>query len=197
MLWAQQGEKKVLASPNSQAVCPCCGNEVIPKCGQLISWHWAHKNKDCDSWHEPESQWHLDWKGLFPKEWQEKVIGPHRADVATPRGIIEFQNSPLSVSEIKKREDFYGRMIWIVNARKFKQNLRSYQPYWARGLSAQDRYFRWRWPRKAWLTARQKVYLDVGGGELYCITGKYGIKRTYITASFYSKSSFVKRLLDD
>lgn len=33
--------------------------------------------------------------------------------------VIEFQNSPISPSEIKSREAFYGEMMWIVNGMTF------------------------------------------------------------------------------
>lgn len=46
----------------------------------------------------------------------------HVADVRTARGmVIEFQNSAMSVEELRARESFYGRMIWIVNAAPFRQ----------------------------------------------------------------------------
>jgi len=49
----------------------------------------------------------------------------HRADVYTNQGItIEFQNSPISIDELKSREKFYSQMIWIVNGLKFKEKFK-------------------------------------------------------------------------
>lgn len=74
-----------------------------------------------------ESVWHRNWKKAFPVEYREKsfcceTTGElHRADVFTPCGTaIEFQNSPISLSEMKSREAFYSKMIWVVNGKKFK-----------------------------------------------------------------------------
>ncbi|WP_235528609.1 competence protein [Pedobacter sp. Leaf194] len=74
-----------------------------------------------------ESVWHRNWKKAFPLEYREKsfccqTTGElHRADVYTPCGTaIEFQNSPISVAEMKSREAFYPKMIWILNGKKFK-----------------------------------------------------------------------------
>jgi len=74
-----------------------------------------------------ESIWHRNWKKAFPLDYREKsfccqTTGElHRADVFTPCGTaIEFQNSPISLSEMKSREAFYSKMIWVVNGKKFK-----------------------------------------------------------------------------
>lgn len=246
MLWAQENGEKILASPGARAKCPCCGDDVIAKCGEIVSWHWSHKQQDCDSWHEPESQWHINWKKQFPQEWQEVTIDIHRADISTPHGIIEFQNSPLSAEEIRTREEFYGRMIWVVNASNFKCNLETYipnswrkeyiksrqKPEWALSsgtlnlfeLLAQSEedpqllgrferqqarafgdwikrkqekllHFRWFWPRKTWLAAQRKVYLDFGDDTLYRIASSYGHKRTYIAVEPLKKSQFIQRLI--
>ncbi|KQR67281.1 hypothetical protein [Pedobacter sp. Leaf176] len=74
-----------------------------------------------------ESIWHRNWKKAFPLDYREKsfccqTTGElHRADVFTPCGtVIEFQNSPISLTEMKSREGFYSKMIWILNGKKFK-----------------------------------------------------------------------------
>lgn len=119
MIWAEVSGKKVRASPQAKGKCPCCKGDVIAKCGQLVSWHWAHASKDCDSWGEPESDWHIGWKSLFPEECQEVTRGSHRADVSTRRGVIEFQKSYLSYEDIQTREQHYGNMVWVVEASDF------------------------------------------------------------------------------
>ncbi|WP_051691595.1 competence protein CoiA [Pedobacter borealis] len=115
-----------------KGLCPGCGNLVTSKCGTIKIHHWAHlRNMDCDPWWEPMTQWHLDWQDYFPKEWREKVFRDevtgefHRADIQTPTGItIEFQHSPLSVNELLGRNNFYKKLIWVVNAQNFKNNIR-------------------------------------------------------------------------
>ena len=109
-----------------RAICPVCKNEVISKCGEIITWHWAHKANDCDLWHENESDWHIGWKSRFPEECREVVIGKHRADVKTSKCVVELQSSSISSEEIREREIFYGDMIWLINAREFWDNLHIY-----------------------------------------------------------------------
>lgn len=83
--------------------------------------HWAHIGElVCDPWWE-ETPWHRAWKAHFPVEWQEFVQHApsgekHIADVKTERGyVLEFQHSPLDPQERKAREDFYQRMVWVVD----------------------------------------------------------------------------------
>ena len=120
MLWAETTTGRAMPSPKGRGVCPGCGGEVLAKCGEHVSWHWAHVASDCDPWSEPESTWHRRWKQMFPPEWQERQIGAHRADVLTPHGGIEFQRSSISSTEIREREDFYGRMIWVIDATRYR-----------------------------------------------------------------------------
>lgn len=111
------------------AICPFCKEKVIGKCGKIYIWHWQHApNVNCDLWKESETEWHRSWKNRFPFEWQERIIEKndqkHIADIFTDNGIvIEFQNSMISSSTISEREMFYEKMIWVLNAQTFKNNL--------------------------------------------------------------------------
>lgn len=148
---------RVKASPSMKGVCPVCQSEVISKCGEIKIWHWAHKVQDCDLWHENESKWHIDWKSKFPEEWREVTIGKHRADVKTEKLVLELQSSSISSEEIRERELFYGKMIWLVNAEDFWDNLRKYDHG---GWSG----FYWKWARKSWLEAKYPIVLDTSDG---------------------------------
>jgi hypothetical protein len=140
----------------------------MPKCGEIVSWHWAHKVKDCDTWSEPESEWHRGWKARFPPRWQEVVMGSHRADVKTPFGVLEFQKSSISLAEIKEREHFYGSMAWVIESSE-----------WA--LMAQDSHgttlpkglARWLWPRKCWQLSSAPLFLDVGDQTIWFVKACY------------------------
>jgi hypothetical protein len=114
-----QFKERIKPTPKAIGFCPSCGSPLIPKCGQILCWHWSHKTLDCDPWYEPESEWHRNWKSLFPDDWQEVTMGNHRADIKTPRGVIEFQASSISSTEVQEREEFYGKMIWVVKADTF------------------------------------------------------------------------------
>lgn len=116
--------------PGLPGACPLCERPMVAKCGDLRVWHWAHKGKlQCDSWWEPETEWHRAWKGQFPVEWQEIVqFAPdgekHIADVKTKDGwVLEFQHSPLPAEERQARTDFYRRMLWVVDGTRRKRDV--------------------------------------------------------------------------
>jgi competence CoiA-like predicted nuclease len=109
--------------------CPKCGSEVIAKCGQVNTWHWAHKVKqDCD-WYSSESEWHREWKSLFPSNKVEVYMNRNRADAIDATGCVwEFQNSYLGGEEIDEREQVYENLLWIWNV-KGQQKLITFDKY--------------------------------------------------------------------
>lgn len=123
--------EKVEAFRGGKGICPLCGKETLSKCGNRKIWHWAHCSQQmCDNWWESETEWHRNWKKLWPVENQEVIhVDPvsgekHIADVKNNNGVIlEFQNSPIKEEELVSREKFYKTMVWIVNAEKFKNNI--------------------------------------------------------------------------
>ena len=125
MRFALVNEVRTEPYPGLAGICGCCGRAMIPKCGRYVRWHWAHKRRSsCDPWHETETDWHLMWKDCFPPHCQERVLVDERtgerhvADVKVDNGrVVEIQHSPIAEGEMRSREDFYGDMIWIVDAR--------------------------------------------------------------------------------
>jgi len=74
-----------------------------------------------------ETPWHKNWKKAFPESYREvsqfdqELAEIHRADVQTPCGTtIEFQNSPITLKELRSREAFYPKLVWVLNGKKFK-----------------------------------------------------------------------------
>lgn len=117
----------VVAVKGLKGTCPHCGLDVLARCGEWKRAHWAHRSrKDCDSWQAgKETDWHLEWKKEVGLSYAEKRINKdgiyHIADICIPRKgdggdlIIEFQNSPITAKEIRRREDFYGKgLIWVL-----------------------------------------------------------------------------------
>jgi competence CoiA-like predicted nuclease len=124
-------ENKIRTKPaysGQKGICPLCDGTLIGKCGDIYVWHWQHhQDRECDPWKEHETDWHRKWKLNFPNDWQEVIIEKygekHIADVKTSKGlVIEFQNSSISTSTIQIRECFYEDMIWVINAKSFKNN---------------------------------------------------------------------------
>lgn len=110
---------------------------MIPKCGNKVSPYWSHRAEfTCDVWWENETQWHRDWKNLFPVDWQEVIhVSPegerHIADVKTDKGwVFEFQNSPISLAERQSRDSFYSRIIWVVNGTRRVRDLPQFAKAW-------------------------------------------------------------------
>ena len=129
MKYAFSNGLRLEATPSSKGTCQCCGAEMVAKCGTMKVWHWSHKGRRlCDHWWEPETEWHREWKDLFPEEWQE-VVGfdsngeKHIADVKTPEGfVVEFQHSSIKQEEKLAREKFYKNMVWVVDGRRTKND---------------------------------------------------------------------------
>lgn len=162
----EQGEKiaaeECLIGTNP--VCPICNSNVIPKRGDIITWHFAHqKDSDCDTWSEGETEWHKTWKDKAPKNCREVTLENHRADIFIPfkdriertyGKVIELQNSPISIQEVKERDEFYGIVVWIINCTKIQDHI---------SITQKDNYFtfRWRWYKKSFQNA-MNLHLDLG-----------------------------------
>ena len=118
---------RIEAKQGLKGICPTCGAAMVPKCGPRILHHWAHASRrDCDPWWENETQWHRDWKNLFPEVCRERSFTApdgeiHRADIITPTGIvIEVQHSAMTDAERQSREAFYQNLVWIVDGSGFR-----------------------------------------------------------------------------
>lgn len=102
MQYARINNFRRTAEPKLKATCEHCNGAVRAKCGSKIVWHWAHvSTESCDTWYEPETEWHRSWKNNFGPDRSEISIikndNKHVADVLTKDNlVIEFQNSPIS-----------------------------------------------------------------------------------------------------
>ncbi|MHC1773828.1 MAG: competence protein CoiA [Lentimicrobium sp.] len=121
---------RIEASKGAKGICPSCGSELIPRCGEFKIHHWAHKNiRNCDPWWENETEWHRLWKNNFPNAWQETIMHDeltgekHIADVRTIHGlVIEFQHSHIDPKERTSRERFYKSIVWVVDGTRLKRD---------------------------------------------------------------------------
>ena len=92
MKYAVSNDQRIEATPKAVGKCPCCGADLIARCGDLKVWHWAHKGRRvCDHWWESETEWHRAWKDTFPKEWQE-VTGP-ASDNTAELSLLEYETN--------------------------------------------------------------------------------------------------------
>jgi hypothetical protein len=220
MIWALVENEKIEPIPKTKGICPICGGKVFSKCGDVNVWHWAHfKGENCDIWYEPESYWHKHWKMSFGKENAEIRITKdykfHIADILTIENVvIELQNSAISKSMIREREDFFGeRMLWLVNGYEFKKNLTvkdywedqdyielkslprpptrwlRYSPEIKKGINGE--FFEWKFPPRNWEDANRPLFMDFGEDSLFWI--HEGMGTTQIRGTYISKEKFLKK----
>ena len=133
MRFAVFENNRIEATPGATGTCPSCENNLVAKCGPKKVWHWAHKGRrHCDHWWENETEWHRAWKNQFNLDWQEVPARDdegelHIADVKTPNGlVIEFQHSAIKAEEVRIRTQFYGEIIWIVDATRRPTDAKQY-----------------------------------------------------------------------
>lgn len=129
MKYAVVNEQRQEAKPSLAGTCPSCGQAMVAKCGMINIWHWAHSGRRmCDQWWENETEWHRQWKGQFPHDWQERIHlanggEKHIADVKTIKDwVIEFQHSHLHPEERKARNNFYEKLVWVVDGTRRKKD---------------------------------------------------------------------------
>jgi competence protein CoiA len=161
--------------PGTTGKCPCCERDVISKCGEKNIWHWAHKGKRmCDPWWENETEWHRTSKNNFPVDWQEIVQfsetgEKHIADVKTPTGwVIEFQHSFLKPEERRSRDEFYKKLIWVVDGRRrlrdpilFETDVLSSPPIFEKPFYVQRTSVGGNKLVHEWSTSRAPVFFDL------------------------------------
>ena len=129
------------AASGDKGLCPLCGEILVARIGPIRAPHWCHKNgRNCDQWYERKGAWHRFWQDKFPKECQEvpRIKGEERhvADVFIKESgyVVECQYSSISPEKVMEREEFYGKMIWIVNGTRLKQDIKA-------GLLVKDQQF--------------------------------------------------------
>ena len=172
------------ASPGLNGVCIGCGSPTLAKCGEIRVNHWAHQGqRRCDPWWESETEWHRAWKNCFPSEWQEIVHyaddgEKHISDVRTDHGwFLEFQHSHIKPEERRSRENFYQKLIWVVDGKRrirdekqFVEAVRQSRGNWIDNniypelhslFQPEGTLFR------DWMTSTAYVFFDFGGDDLW------------------------------
>lgn len=190
MKYALVNGERQEAQPGISGKCQCCDSRVVARCGDIRMHHWAHNGqRKCDLWKESETEWHRAWKDHFPKEWQEVVDSAesgekHRADVKTDQGyVIEFQHSPIKPEERQARENFYRKMIWIVNGtRRLKDKDKFMEARWSEpigskmGLEGVRNHFCESALLRDWSDSCVPVFFDFGEELLWCLWPKIYVK---------------------
>ena len=138
------------AEKGQEYYCPVCGNQVIPRQGEVNSWHFAHVTSCVDDWKYDMSEWHRNWQNRFPESTREVVIEykgeSHRADILTGGYVIEFQHSPITSTEFERRNLFYTKagykVIWVFDETE------AYANEYIIGSGDNCDKFVWKWPNR-------------------------------------------------
>jgi hypothetical protein len=216
MKFALVNNNRIEATKGARGVCPHCNSKVIAKCGKLKVNHWAHKrSRNCDSWWEPETDWHRLWKGRFPVGWQEvsfedeKTGEKHIADVFTEHDlVIEFQHSHIKAEEQMSRENFYKNMVWVVDGTRLKSDFPRFEKANRRKTNRRHIFGVWLenncFPH-AWLDRKTPVIFDFLGTDklgakndlrknLYCLFPQtLGEHRIFAEIT---RTAFIKSIID-
>ena len=205
MRFALLNDERIEATKGAKGVCPCCGNDLVAKCGEVYIHHWAHKKKCDDHWWENEKEWHRNWKNQFPKEWQEVIHRDesgekHIADVKTSEGwAIEFQHSYLNPEERRSRNNFYNKLIWVVDgtrrptdAKQFEKKLNEAEVKLDEPLLLHIHFPEECRLLKEWGNSNSLVFLHFKDEHLWFIYPR--ISNNKIFLSHFSRSSFIELL---
>jgi hypothetical protein len=215
MRFALLNDERIEATKGAKGVCPCCGNDLVAKCGEVYIHHWAHKKKCDDYWWENETEWHRNWKNKFPKEWQEIIQydesgEKHIADVKTSSGwVIEFQHSSIARKERNSRDNFYNKLIWVVDGTRRKTDIKQFENLIVRSrhISTEPFIVDSNFPEdyrliREWSGSKSLVLFDFGKSEVSYRSDYSSNKslfliypskdRTYISS--FSEHSFIELL---
>jgi competence protein CoiA len=187
MLYAiAANRQRITATLDMLATCPCCAQIVRAYCGEINAWHWRHQARVlCDSWFEKESDWHFEWKQCVPVDRVEVLIEKgnqkHIADIIKLDGtVVKLQASYISPEEIRIRESFYRKMVWLFDGRALVED----DPYTPGGhlelrRKGKIHTFRWKHPRKHIGFTLCPAFLDLGG------VGIFRLKKLYLDGPPY------------
>lgn len=95
-------------------------------------WKYTEDKPVLPIGYENETEWHAAWKAAIKDDFCEVICGDnqeHRADIKTPKQVIELQYSGIPFEEVQRRNKFYteltgSRIIWVVNTYKAWKNKR-------------------------------------------------------------------------
>ena len=168
MITALLADKSVRAcdcKSGDRAICKGCGGEVVARVGEVNVAHFAHLNLVECEYGSGETEWHRQLKEYFGNlpgfEVEVPLIKNDKkkiADVMTSSGfVIELQNSSISMTEVREREQFYEDMLWIFNGEDFWKNIVMKRHY-----GGDDFSFRWKWPHRDLLEHTKPLYIMKG-----------------------------------
>lgn len=182
MKYALVNNTKTEATKGVKGFFPICGSELVAKLGEIKIHHWAHKgNRKCDHQWENETEWHRLWKSNFPVDWQEVVHidennEKHIADVKTIDGwSIEFQHSPIKPEERYSRNNFYKKIVWVVDGLRREKDKSKFHKVLEEGATIFSDNFNFHFTEfpeesriiREWINSKVPVFFDFNESSLW------------------------------
>lgn len=134
----------------------------------------------------------------------------HIADVITERGtVLEFQHSPISSMERASRENFYKRLIWVVNGLRVDRDLITFRKALSAAMLISTDSLKLQVPIKAcsilerWDGSICSVYLDFGEAKFGLLNGpllwrlSFVRQKSFVIAIPVSRRSFIEHHRDN
>lgn len=117
------------------------------------------------------TDWHRVHQLSVARGFREVPRGVHRADVVSADGfVVELQHSRIAPEEIAEREQYYGRMLWVFDAREAFEDERLELRRWRADGTVT---LRWKHARKSVATCERLVLLDIGYGAMLRLIAIY------------------------
>lgn len=119
----------------------------------------------------------------------------HIADVYSEKDVVlEFQSYSIDPEEMRARENFYKKLVWIVNGRNNESDSFYFDEYLVGTTSGDPMLKNLKWFGRSkllakWSQSTKHVYLDFGSDIVwhlvaYDVTTKTGQVRAYAKAKF-------------
>jgi competence CoiA-like predicted nuclease len=196
-----KNESVIPTDKNQKAKCPYCKEKLISRVGKINIPHWAHiKTSNCNSFDkESKTKWHYENQIYFKEQGFliEQTIYKNDifkiADVWIDNHFaIEFQHSPISVEEIEKRENHYGKVIWVFDINKI---------YYEDRFDYDKNSYTWRNPKESIYYCNQPIFLNFNKKYIHITSikkqffkvedwHKYNTKHFYASSIVYNQFDF-------
>lgn len=163
------------ATAGARGLCPECKGDVYARIPDHAIRHWAHtplpdgQERNCSRDSGEMSEWHRSW------QWERSNLSDievtrdeHRADLINPAGIVvEFQHSSISPEEIKSREAFWKRGVWVIDGTHIDDGEPRVKVRRHPDQDPSDPYRSVQWSRAPLILYRAKwaIWIDLGTEE--------------------------------
>jgi hypothetical protein len=165
--------KLARAEPGCRGLCPECKTGVYARMPAFAIRHWAHfplpegETRDCARGDAGGmTAWHYAWQNeRNDLDLIEVSRDNHRADVVNTDGVvIEFQHSPISPEDVKDREQFWRKGIWVIDGTPHEDGSIRVELSRLPDQKPDDPYCSFRWSRapQVLYTAKWPVWIDTG-----------------------------------